>query len=103
MSIQDKLTELALELLPEAVTRRQVGRKALVSRVRNGKIQMNHPVSEVNNFKIVDGKLVMMKPEEIRRRKRAARIAARKRSTKMSQILRKRSISMNKRKARFGA
>lgn len=45
----------------------------------------------------------MMKPEEIRKRKRAARIAARKRSTKMSQILRKRSISMNKRKARFGA
>ena len=103
MSVKDKLTELALDLLPEAVTRRDMGRKALVSRVRNGKVQINHAVSQVQNFKIVDGKLVMMKPEEIRKRKRAARIAARKRSTKMSQILRKRSISMNKRKARFGA
>lgn len=47
MSVKDKLTELALDLLPEAVTRRDMGRKALVSRVRNGKVQINHAVSQV--------------------------------------------------------
>lgn len=95
---KDILSEVAVELLPEAVrkvvkstkNRRLAGRRAFVNRIRDGHVQIRHEVSEVDNFKIQNGQMVMMKPEERRKRKRAAKISARKRSVKQAQILRKR-------------
>lgn len=105
MTIHETLTEMAYDsIISEKLDRnkRKAGRRSMVNRIRQGKVQIMHTVSEVPGFKVVNGQLVMMKPEERRKRKRAARITARKRSVKMAQILRKRNISLRKRKARFG-
>lgn len=82
--------------------RRVIGRIALVDRVRGGKIQIRHMVTAAVGFKIQDGQLVKMTPQERRTRKRAARISARKRRGEQSQINRNTKISMRKRNARFG-
>ena len=108
--LKEQLTEAAINVLDEAVrkvgtstkNKRLAGRRAFVNRIRNGKVQMRHMVSQVDNFKVVNGQLVMMKPEERRKRKRAAKISARKRAVKQAQILRKRQISMRRRQSRFG-
>ena len=79
-----------------------MGRVALVDRIRGGQLQMRHTVSEQTGYKILDGELVRMSPEEIRRRKRAARISALKRRGEEARILRNREISLRKREIRLG-
>ena len=77
------------------------GRLGLVNRVRGGKIQWRHTVSEATGYKILDGSLVKMTPMEKRRRKIGARIGARKRAAEISQIIRNRNISLRKRQQRI--
>ncbi len=79
-----------------------MGRFSIVNRVRGGQVQMRHLVAEAIGYKISDGKLVRMQPTERRRRKIAAKRSAIKRRSKVAQIVRKRGISLRKRKNRFG-
>jgi hypothetical protein len=79
------------------------GRTGLVNRVRGGKLQWRHLVSEVQGFKILDGGLVKMTPQELRNRRIAARIAARKRAGEVAQIVRNRRMSLMKRDMRLDA
>lgn len=84
MSIKKVLEE---EILNERVVRKKVvrlGRWKIVKR------------TDKPNYKIVKGREVRMKPQEIIRRKKSARKAARKRRAKMGSIQRKRSRSMRK-------
>lgn len=105
-SIKDALYGLAGAVLPPVLSEmqlvRKMGRKELVSRIRNGKVQMNHLISAVKHYKIVDGQLVQMKIDEIRARKRGAKIASRKRKSEHVQIQRNRKNSLRKRHSRFG-
>ena len=69
-----------------------------VNRIRHGKIQKRVLISKVPGYKVLDGKLVKMSYQEIRHREVAQKKAARKRKTKMRQIIRKIRLSMKKRK-----
>ena len=80
-----------------------MGRMALVDRIRGGVLQMRHLVSEQAGYKILDGSLVRMTPQEQRRRKRAARISARKRRSKEAAIIRAQHLSLRKRAMRLGS
>lgn len=82
--------------------RMERGKIALVNRVRGGKLQMRKAVSNKKGYKIKDGQAVRMKPAEIKKRKLSARIASKKRRNQMSQINRKRGISLNIRDRRLG-
>lgn len=79
-----------------------MGRFSIVNRIRGGKVQMRHMVSEAIGYKISDGKLIRMTPTEIRRRKIAAKRSAIKRRGQVAAIVRKRGISLRKRSMRFG-
>jgi hypothetical protein len=67
-------------------------------RVRGGKIQRRMKVSNVAGFTMRAGKLTRMSPTERRKRKLGAKKAARKSRAKRSQMLRKRRMSLMKRK-----
>lgn len=102
-TVLEERAEAMIEgLLDEAINRRKMGRTVLVNRIRGGKVQMRVQKSAVKGFRLKDGKLVRMSPAEIRKRKRGAKISARKRKTEMAQILRNRRISLMKRKSRLG-
>jgi hypothetical protein len=78
----------------------KMGRTQLVRvRFRKGKIQRRVKKSAVPGFTIRGGRLVRMSPQERRRRKMAARRSKFKRRSKLRQALRKRQISLRKRKA----
>ncbi len=79
-----------------------MGRFSIVNRIRGGKVQMRHMVAEAVGYKIYDGKLIRMTPTETRRRKIAAKRSAIKRRGQVAAIVRKRAISLRKRKLRFG-
>lgn len=81
--------------------RRDLGRVAIVDRVRGGKIQIRKLVNEVAGYKIVDATLQKMTPEEIRQRKRGAKIAVRKRRGEAAKIDRNLHISLDKREQRL--
>lgn len=70
-----------------------------VNRVRNGKIQRRHKVSNQEGYRFQDGKLVRMSPREKLNRKRAQRRGAIKRRAKVARSLRRRKISLHKRGA----
>lgn len=80
------------EFLDEALFKR-------VSRVRSGKIQRRHVVSNRPGYKVVDGKVVRMSPLERRKRHLAQIKAARKRKPLLTRILRKRTLSLRRRKS----
>jgi len=80
---------------------RQLGRVAIVDRIRGGKLQIRHLVNEVAGFKIVDGQLVKMTPEEVRARKRGAKVAVRKRRGEQAKIDRNLHLSLQKREQRL--
>jgi len=86
----------------ESEHRHDFGKVAIVDRVRGGQIQIRKLVNETAGFKIVDGNLVKMSPEEIRDRKRGARIAVRKRRGQEAKIERHMHASLKKREARLG-
>ena len=103
------ITEAILEqeVLPAAIRaadrhHKKVGKMGIVDRVRDGKVQFRKKKSDAKGFKIVNGEIVKMTPEEMRRRKIAGKISARKRRAEMAQILRKRSVSLRVRDARLG-
>jgi hypothetical protein len=78
----------------------KIGRTNLVRiRFRKGKIQRRVKKSAVSGFTIRGGRLVRMSPQERRRRSMAAKRSKFKRKSKLRQSLRKRQISLRKRKA----
>jgi hypothetical protein len=103
--IFDKLAHLKKELSEEYLKEyvpniQRIGRSKLVRiRIRGGKIQSRRKVSAVQGFTYKSGKFSRMSPVERRRRKMAARRAKYKRRAKMSLILRKRKLSLRKRKS----
>ena len=78
----------------------KMGRTKLIRvRFRKGKIQRRVKKSAVPGFTIRGGKLTRMLPQERRRRKLAARRSKFKRRAKLRQALRKRTLTLRKRKA----
>jgi hypothetical protein len=78
----------------------KIGRTSLVRvRFRKGKIQRRVKKSAVSGYTIRGGRLIRMSPQERRRRSMAARRSKFKRKSKLRQSLRKRQISLRKRKA----
>ena len=101
--ISEKIESLNIEVVPEfeldEANIQRMGRTKLIRvRIRKGKVQRRIKKSAVKGFTVRSGKLVRMSPMERRHRKMAARRAKFKRRSKMSQIMRKRSISIRKRK-----
>lgn len=82
--------------------RRKVGRKLIKNRIIGGKAQFKVQRSGAKGFKISGDSVTRIKPAEARKRKIGARIAARKRRAKMSQIVRRRARSTKIRASRFG-
>lgn len=83
--------------------RKKIGRKIIRNRIINGKTQFRINRSGAKGYKIIKGHAVRMTPTERRSRRLGARIAKRKRKTKMATILRKRARSMRIRKSRLGS
>jgi hypothetical protein len=97
--------EIGVELVQEPISEAirnvlKTGRtKTIRVRVRKGKIQRRKKFSAVKGWTIRGGKLTRMSPTERRHRKMAARRSKFKRRAKLRQSLRKRSMSMRKRRA----
>jgi hypothetical protein len=68
------------------------------ARIRGGKIQRRKKVSNVPGFTLRAGQLTRMSAAERRHRKLGAKRAARKTKMKKTQVLRKRKLSLQKRK-----
>ncbi len=78
----------------------KMGRTKLIRvRFRGGKLQRRVKKSAVPGFTIRGGKLTRMSPVERRKRKLAARRSKFKRRSKLRQALRKRQMTLRKRKA----
>jgi hypothetical protein len=100
--IAEKLEQVEVEIVDELDEGniQKMGRTQLVRvRFRKGKIQRRVKKSAVPGFTIRGGKLTRMLPQERRNRKLAARRSKFKRRSKLRQSLRKRQISLRKRKA----
>jgi len=100
--IAEKLEQVEVEIVDELDEGniQKMGRTQLVRvRFRKGKIQRRVKKSAVPGFTIRGGKLTRMMPQERRNRKMAARRSKFKRKSKLRQSLRKRQISLRKRKA----
>lgn len=91
--------EVEEEKLSEANVQRMGRTKLIRVRFRAGKVQRRVKKSAVPGFTIRGGKLVRMLPQERRRRKMAARRSKFKRRSKLRQALRKRTMTLRKRKA----
>jgi hypothetical protein len=85
--------------LDEANLQKMGRTKLFRIRIRGGKVQRRKKVSSVPGYTFRGGKMVRMSASERRKRKLGARKAKFKRRSKMSQILRKRRMSLRKRKA----
>jgi hypothetical protein len=78
----------------------KLGRMKLIrARVRGGKVQRRKKVSAIKGYTIRGGRMVRMSSQERRHRKMAARRAKIKRRAKLRQSLRKRKMSLRKRKS----
>lgn len=100
--VAEKLEQVGLEFVDELDEGniQKMGRTQLVRvRFRKGKIQRRVKKSAVAGFTIRGGKLTRMMPQERRNRRLAARRSKFKRRSKLRQSLRKRQISLRKRKA----
>jgi hypothetical protein len=100
--IAERLEQVEVEIVDELDEGniQKMGRTQLVRvRFRKGKIQRRVKKSAVPGFTIRGGKLTRMMPQERRNRKMAARRSKFKRRSKLRQSLRKRQISLRKRKA----
>ena len=100
--IAEKLEQVEIEIVDELDEGniQKMGRTKLIRvRFRKGKIQRRVKKSAVPGFTIRGGKLTRMLPQERRNRKMAARRSKFKRRSKLRQSLRKRQISLRKRKA----
>jgi len=72
--------------------------KIIKARIRNGKIQRRKKVTNLSGFTIRGGKVVRMSVTERRNRRMGQRKGKIKRKAKLSRTLRKRKMSMMKRK-----
>jgi hypothetical protein len=100
--IAEKLEQVEIEIVDELDEGniQKMGRTKLIRvRFRKGKIQRRVKKSAVPGFTIRGGKLTRMMPQERRNRKMAARRSKFKRRSKLRQSLRKRQLSLRKRKA----
>ena len=100
--VAEKLEQVEVEIVDELDEGniQKMGRTQLVRvRFRGGKVQRRVKKSAVPGFTIRGGKLIRMMPQERRNRKMAARRSKFKRRSKLRQSLRKRQISLRKRKA----
>jgi hypothetical protein len=105
--VEKKLSQLKMKMtaemygvqLDEANVMRMGRTKVVRVRIRKGKVQRRKKFSAVKGFTIRGGKLIRMSPQERRNRKMAARRAKFKRRAKLKQALRKRNISLRKRRA----
>jgi hypothetical protein len=100
--ISEKINQFQLEVvggLDEGNIQKMGRTKLIRVRIRKGKTQRRVKKSAVPGYTIRDGKLTRMLPAEKRHRKMAARRAKFKRRSKMNQSIRKRNISLRKRKA----
>ena len=91
--------EVEEEKLSEANVQKMGRTKLIRVRFRAGKVQRRVKKSAVPGFTIRGGKLTRMMPQERRRRKMAARRSKFKRRSKLRQALRKRTMTLRKRKA----
>lgn len=87
------------EELSEANVQKMGRTKLIRVRFRGGKLQRRVKKSAVPGFTIRGGRLVRMSPLERRKRKMAARRSKFKRRAKLRQALRKRTLTLRKRKA----
>ena len=92
------------ELLEGMNNRNKVerGRAAIVNRVRGGKLQLKKLVSNSKGYKIDDGSIIRMKPQEIKRRRIGAKFASKKRRNQRANIDRKTKLSLRFRARRLG-
>lgn len=100
--VAEKLEQVEVEIIDELDEGniQKMGRTKLIRvRFRKGKIQRRVKKSAVAGFTIRGGKLTRMMPQERRNRRMAARRSKFKRRSKQRQSLRKRQISLRKRKA----
>ena len=91
--------EVEEEELSEANVQKMGRTKLIRVRFRGGKLQRRVKKSAVPGFTIRGGRLVRMSPVERRKRKMAARRSKFKRRAKLRQALRKRTLTLRKRKA----
>jgi hypothetical protein len=94
-----RLTAELYEMLDEGNVIKMGRTKLVKVRVRKGKIQRRKKFSAVKGFTIRGGKLTRMMPAERRHRKVAVRRSKFKRRAKLNVALRKRRISLRKRRA----
>jgi hypothetical protein len=98
----DLYEEIGVEVTLEEGIRNvlKTGRTKVVRvRIRKGKIQRRTKLSSVKGWTIRGGKLTRMSPIERRNRKMAAKRSKFKRRAKLRQSLRKRQMSLRKRRA----
>lgn len=101
-SYEEALTSLLEQTIADELPSFMEAAIKRVNRIRNGKIQRNRRVATDKNYTLRGGRLVRISPVERRHRQLSQRLASRKRRAKMSVALRKRKISLMRRKA-FGA
>ena len=87
------------DILDEANVQRMGRTKLIRLRIRGGKIQRRKKLSAVKGYTIRGGKMIRMSAQERRHRKMAARRSKFKRRAKLRQALRKRKLSLRRRKA----
>lgn len=93
--------EIGDEIIDEGIRNiLKTGRTKLIRvRIRKGKIQRRKKLSDVKGWTMRGGRLTRMSPTERRNRKMAARRAKLKRRSKLRQSMRKRQMSLRKRRA----
>jgi len=104
--VDEKVNQLKMRLTAELYDKLdeanvlKMGRTKLIKvRVRKGKVQRRKKFSNVKGYTIRGGKLTRMMPAERRHRKIAVRRSKFKRRAKLNVALRKRRISLRKRRA----
>ena len=96
--VADKINQLRENIFEANIQR--MGRTKLIRvRIRKGKVQRRIKKSAVPGYTVRGGRLIRMTPMERRHRKMAARRAKFKRKSKLRQAMRKRTVSIRKRKA----
>ena len=88
-----------IENISEANVQKMGRTKMVRVRIRKGKVQRRKKFSNVKGFTIRGGKMVRMSAMERRHRKMAARKAKIKSRSKIRQTVRKRNMSLRRRKA----
>mgnify|MGYP003350351670 CR=1 FL=1 len=97
--LQTRLEEELFGSLDEGNIQRMGRMKLIRVRIRKGKVQRRIKKSAVPGYTVRGGRLIRMTPMERRHRKMAARRAKFKRKSKLRQAMRKRTVSIRKRKA----